>query len=183
MEIYKFKKLFIIVLLFATIVSCKKVPKPLSSDYQYAVPNLIGQKQEKDLWCAAAAARMLMSQKTNSLPTQCQIVSRVTGNLCVNQKIDSEIALIMYGYSVAELPISFDTVVNSINENKPVIIYHYNRKGTLDESGHAVVAYGTFNTQERNYILVYDPLTDNTVTMDSSYVTGNLEWYRVLRIN
>ena len=171
------KYLFLLLL-----TACSNMPRATDADPQHAVLGLVGQKQEQSLWCAAASARMLMSQKTKNLPSQCQIVSRVTGKPCVNQTIDAKDALTMFGYKVTELPITFFSATHSINSDKPVIIYRFNRAGTTDGSAHAIVAYATFQHGGKDYLITYDPFTDRWETIDESYVKGNLAWFKLIRI-
>lgn len=176
----KYLSLFILLAylsLYFVLSGCAaKMPTPNATDTQYSVPNLVGQKQEQNLWCSAAAARMMMSFKTKTLPSQCETVSRVTGKTCTNQAILTETALQKYGYEVNVRAPNYQYVVYSVKLGKPVTIYHYNRQGTMDGSAHAVVAYGTFNKDGKDYIIVYDPWTDSSKTWDSSYVTGFLAW-------
>lgn len=152
------------------------MPKPSPTDPQSAVQGLVGEKQKNSQWCAAAAARMMMSLKTKSLPSQCDIVSKTLGRSCINTPIETDKALRAFGFSAVRLAPSFDLVVREIKQGKPVTIYHY--QGSTS-SGHAVVAYGTF-FKGRDYILVYDPYYGRVMTWDSSYTKGNLEWYGVV---
>lgn len=97
-------------LVLALIGCAARLPVPAVTDSQHVVKDLVGQRQEKTQWCAAAAARMMMSYKTKELPSQCDIVSRTTGH-CDNQPILTEEALRLYGYSVSKRMPSYGYVV------------------------------------------------------------------------
>lgn len=149
------------------------MPKPDAESPAKYVVGLVEEKQKQDQWCAAAAARMMMSLKTKSLPSQCDIVRKATGRDCFNNPITTEAAMRAYGYNVQRLNPSFDLVVKEIKQNRPVTIYHH----MPGQTGHAVVAYGTFNKSNKDYILVYDPYYGRVQTWDLSYTKGNLAWY------
>lgn len=171
------KYLFLMLLL----VSCtNKMPKIETTDPQHFVLGLTEEKQKNNQWCAAAAARMMMSLKTKELPSQCDIVRKVIGKDCFNTPITTEAALAAYGYKASRLVPSFDLVVSEIKQDRPVTIYHLSAAGTSGESGHAVVAYGTFNKLGRDYILIYDPYYGRVETWDSTYTTGNLQWFAIV---
>ena len=161
-------------------MSCSNMPKPDASSPAKYVMGLVEEKQKNDQWCAAAAARMMMSLKTKDLPSQCDIVKKATGKDCFNSAITTEGAMRAYGYSVQRVLPNYDLVVSEIKNNKPVTIYHLSSAGTASQSGHAVVAYGTFNKDSKDYILVYDPYYGRVMTWDSSYTKGNLEWYSLV---
>lgn len=171
-------------LIFLSIVAAfsmgQKMPKPDPMDSRSVVQGLQAEKQKQNQWCAAAAARLMMSSKTKSLPSQCDIVRKVLNRDCFNTPITTEAALRAYGFKAQKISPSFDRVVREIKNGKPVTIYHLSSAGTSGESGHAVVAYGTFNHKGRDYILVYDPYYGRVMTWDSSYTTGNLQWYALV---
>ena len=162
-------------LLFLT--ACSNMPKATDADPQHAVLGLVAEKQKNTQWCAAAAARMMMSLKTKNLPSQCEIVEKTLKRSCINTNVYTEDALRAYGYNAKRVAPNFDLVVSEIKADRPVTIYHKTSAGTASEGGHAVVAYGTFNQKGRDYIVVYDPFYGRVETWDSSYLKGNLEWY------
>ena len=166
------KYLFLLLL-----TACSNMPKATDADPQHAVLGLVAEKQKNNQWCAAAAARMMMSAKTKSLPSQCEIIEKTLKRSCINTPINTEEALRAYGYSARRVSPNFNLVVSEIKSNRPVTIYHKSSAGTSSESGHAVVAYGTFNQKGRDYIVVYDPFYGRVETWDSSYLVGNLSWY------
>jgi hypothetical protein len=161
-----------------------KVPRPAPSDPQWVVPGLIGEKQQKELWCVAASTRMLMSAELKAPPAQCEIASRVHGQNCCEkstlkcaQALDVDQALRGFGFdSISHTP-DFRFVVESVRRGIPVLIAHYNRAGSADGSGHAVVAYGTYKKGSEDYIVVYDPYVDANRYWSKAYVTGNMAWY------
>jgi len=169
-----------LLILALLLISCSSMPKPDTESPAIYVKGLQEEKQKQNQWCAAAAARMMMSLKTKNLPSQCDIVRKATGRDCFNNPITTESAMRAYGYSVQKVLPSFDLVVSEIKQNRPVTIYHLSAAGTAGQSGHAVVAYGTFNKESKDYILVYDPYYDRVMTWDVSYTKGNLEWYALV---
>lgn len=170
---------FLIILLFPLQVFAmgQKMPKPGPNDKQYIVQGLVAEKQKSSNWCAAAAARVMMSFKIKNLPSQCEIISKVIGKDCFNTPIFTEEALRAYGFKAQRIAPSFSRVVSEIKQGRPVTIYHAQGAGTETASGHAVVAYGTYSTSGRDYIIIYDPYYGRVQTWNSDYVVGNLQWY------
>lgn len=175
-----FKKYLLFFLSLSAFASGSKQPVPRDTTYQ--IQGLTDQKQEKQLWCAAAATRMMLSQ-VGSPPRQCTIVGRVIGEDCCNRlsvkctkeiEVERGLRAMGYNYGYTRSP-TFQKVVNLIKSGKPVAIYH--EQGSSDV-GHAVVAYWAYNNDKN--IAVYDPLSDSVKFWDASYVTGLLRWYRLV---
>lgn len=173
-------------LLLILIASCaSQVPKPEPTDTHYEVTGLSFQKQEEQEWCAVTATRTMISKSVTPLPTQCEIASKVHGEDCCSrrsiqclQPIRIENAAPKYGVGIKLLNPSFDTVVEHIKRGQPVAIYHKNWAGTPSESGHAVIAFGSYVKPDGStYIVVYDPYTHTKKYWSSNYVVGNLAWY------
>lgn len=175
-------KLIILLFLFPNISLAmgKKLPGPSPTDNVYVVEGLQEEKQKQNQWCAAAAARLMMSSRTRNLPSQCDIVRKTTGKDCFNRPITTEAALRAYGYSARRLAPDFNYVVKSIKRGEPVTIYHLSGAGTEGQGGHAVVAYAAYNHAGRDYIQVYDPYYGRVMIWNSDYVTGNLQWYSIV---
>jgi hypothetical protein len=154
------------------------------------VPNLKEQKQERSQWCWAASGRLIVSAKIEKLPSQCEIVSKVKKLDCCknnsvkcNQPAFVDEAAIAYGIKAkVDLSPTFKEVVDQVKSGKAVGIAHSWRSGTAENSGHEVVAIGTYKVNGKEYIAVYDPLIGATKAMDSSYVVGNLAWHQLISL-
>jgi hypothetical protein len=163
------------------------------------IENLSAQKQENSNWCWAAVTRMMMSSKTSNLPSQCEIVSQTFGIDCCsnnffkcNRPYYPAMALTKFGYKFKVGKAKFyperhwseridnqgwyESVIEQIKNGNSVGITRYNYAGSTDNSTHIVLAYGTFNKNGKDYLLIFDPWEGTTKTWDESYVTGNLAW-------
>lgn len=169
-----------------------KKPTPKPTDEQYVVPNLSAKKQERKEWCAASAGQMLLTHFKINVE-QCEIASRFHRQSCCNNRsvlcskpmhIEG-IARLFNKMPMVDHNPTLDKVWNLVKSGTPVSIYHH-QYGTPDEnriptdSPHVVVAYWVFKSGGKKYVIVYDPFTGTKKTWDSSYVRGNLAWYRLV---
>jgi hypothetical protein len=163
----------------------KGVPPPAQGDPIWFVEGLTAQKQEKKFWCVAASGRMLMSKTmSGNLPRQCEIAARVHGEDCCRknsirceQALDPVKTANAFGFKTYRREPNFEETVSLVRAGKPVMINHFNAQGTADYSGHAVVAYGAYRKNNRNYVIIYDPYTNSKKYWSSDYLVGNLKWY------
>jgi hypothetical protein len=177
-----------------------RVPKPRPTDPKIIIPNLIAEKQQTKMWCWAASSRMLLSSVSQNIPTQCEMASiLVKEDCCANpgaikcvkpQYISAALDKLGYEVKVTFAKTNpnehwskrtdykgwYQSVVDSIKKGSPVIISRYNGAGTANISAHAVVAYGTYNRDGIDYLLIFDPWEGITKFWDSSYVTGYMAW-------
>jgi len=200
------KKIFFLILLLSTAAQASLIERltrrTAKFDPKYPhtiIENLSTQKQENTQWCWAAGARMMMSSKTSNLPSQCEIVSQTFGTDCCtkesvkcSQPYYPEKALAKFGYKFKIGKAKFYpdrhwservdnkgwyvSVIEQIKHGIPVGIVRYNNAGTMDNSAHIVLAYGTFNKKGKDYLLIFDPWEGITKVWDESYVTGFLAW-------
>lgn len=166
-----------------------KIPNPEPSDEQYVIKGLSAKKQETKYWCTISSAQMMLSQ-FKKYPSQCELASAYHRQDCCNKmsvacsrEATIEGALPAFGYRALTSSPSFDKVWNLIKQGRTVAIYHYNRQGSEDYTGHSVVAYWAYKNNGKKYIVVYDPLSDSKKYWNDTYVTGNLAWYRLVWIN
>jgi hypothetical protein len=99
-----------------------------------------------------------------------------------SQALSVEAALKSFGFDSSSQAPDFKFVVDSVRRGVPVLIVHYNRAGSTDGSGHAVVAYGTYKKGSEDYIVVYDPYVDANRYWSKAYVTGNMAWHATYTI-
>lgn len=174
-------------IIIGSMIGCAtNFPMPVSTDEQYIVGGLTGEKQEKPLWCAAAASRMLMSQYGKT-PAQCEIAGMYHGENCCksssvkcSKEVDVTSILREYGFDAREAQPSFDTAWNLVKGGRAVAIYHYFMQGTPSASGHTVIAYWAYVSGGKKYLIVYDPYIGDKRIWDDSYVVGNLAWYKLV---
>lgn len=180
------KKLTLLIL----IAGCSTtLPQPKSANDGWVIKGLVSQKQEKQLWCAAAVSRMMLSHYGET-PNQCELAGKYHGENCCasdsvkcSKEVLAEDILSQYGLPVdVDHRPTFDKVFSLIQAGKPVAIYHYVGQGTQYASGHSVVAYWAYIADGKKLIRVYDPITDSTKTWDESYSVphSNLAWYRAV---
>ena len=175
-------------LLILLISACATVPKPKSEADVTWVQGLQATKQETDTWCAVASSQMLMS-KFGVFPKQCEIVGKLLGKDCCGMndlkcfKYHSTVEDVapLYGFKAKLLPIDFKTVVEKIKAGKAVSIYHWYGSSEA-AAAHAVVAYGTYQVDGKDYIVIYDPIGGVKKFWDERWVVGNLAWYRVVEV-
>lgn len=170
-------------LLLLLIVACQSGPMPTSTDG--AIKGLTEQKQETPLWCGAASARMLLSQK-GKLPSQCEIAGKYyksdccawNGSGACQREVAVEKVLPSYGYSaMVDSTPTFAEVYALVKSGKPVAIYHY-----WNQAGHSVVAYWAYEVSGKQYVLAYNPYYGTRQVMDASWESGGNRWYRSVYI-
>ncbi len=183
-----------------------RIPKPSPSDPQVVINGLSPQKQEQKMWCWAAIARMMMSSKTSHLPSQCEIVSQTRGEDCCHHQSAKclepfypERALEKFGFNYkTELPKSYPekhwaqrvdnkgwygSVIDHVRNGTPVGIIRLNNVDSQAISSHMVLAYGTYNKDGKDYLVIFDPFEGITKFWDETYVTGFLAWVNTLVID
>jgi hypothetical protein len=200
-------KIILAALLLTTVTSsfARKIPQPGPNDPISKIEGLSVQKQEKNQWCWATVSRILISNKTSNLPSQCEIVSTVFEKDCCNensvecnQPYYPEKALEKLGYktksTVADVNPDaqwsrrvdndgwYQKVVNSIKAGTPVAISRYNRAGSQDNSAHVVVAYATYNVKNQDYLIIFDSWDGHSKFWDKTYVTGFQAWTDTLKL-